>query len=97
MFTTLKNVRTRLFLALTVLALVAAAATAAYANEIFPYPEANSGSTTYWVSCGSSAGNYVYKCDASHCEACPTPECNTTANRVCARHGYPPTELPPDN
>ena len=42
-----------------------------------------SGGTTWWVSCGSSAGNFLYRCDASGCWDCDTAICQEQANQFC--------------
>jgi hypothetical protein len=41
------------------------------------------GGTTWWVSCGSSAGNFVYRCDAGGCTDCDTSFCNAQADQFC--------------
>lgn len=39
---------------------------------------------TFWVSCGSSAGNFVYRCAGGSCEACDTSMCDDFANDYCS-------------
>jgi hypothetical protein len=47
--------------------------------------------STWWVSCGSSAGSFVYRCDpdpnnpgSNQCGDCDTPQCNDYASSYCA-------------
>lgn len=83
MFTSLKRMRKKVLLVLATLALVTSAATATYA-VIFPIESGDGYS--YWLSCGSSAGNYFYKCDSDGCVACDT--CGEQADEQCALRGY---------
>lgn len=50
----------------------------------------------YYLSCGSSAGNYWARCpqncQSCPCEPCDTGPCQTTADEQCARGGHPPLE-----
>lgn len=85
MSTTLKRLRKMLFFAFTLLALVASSAVAVYADI---YWMQTSGGYTFWLSCGSSAGNYYYKCDGQgNCDDCETQACTDSANDQCAMHG----------
>jgi hypothetical protein len=39
----------------------------------------------YWLSCGSSAGNFWYRCDgAGNCDDCDTQACQDTADYQCS-------------
>lgn len=42
------------------------------------------GGYTFWMSCGGSAGNFVYKCSGGICEDCNEPSCNDLANQYCS-------------
>ena len=90
MLTSLKSARRKLFITFTLLALLASAATAVYA-DIFPVqPPGGSGNYTYWLSCGSSSGNYYYRCDndTGLCDDCDTDACQESANTECSRRGF---------
>ena len=58
------------------------------------YPMGGSGGYTYWLSCGSSAGNYYYRCynDGNNnvCVACDTGPCQESADLQCAMRGHAP-------
>ena len=80
MLTLLRRNLNKLFLAAVIAAITLGTTTVVYADII---PVKEEGGYTWWVSCGSSAGNYVYRCDANGCEACDTPQCQDYANSVC--------------
>lgn len=62
----------------------------AYADDRYTCPVKQADGSTWWVSCGSSAGNFVYRCDStsgggSICGDCDTPQCNDYANSYCSQ------------
>lgn len=80
MLTLLRRNLNKLFLAAVIAAITLGATTVVYA-DITPVQE--SGEYTWWVSCGSSAGNYIYRCGGGGCVACDTPQCQDMANDFC--------------
>lgn len=93
MFTPLRNLVRGVFLAFAAAAIVYSAATAVYA-DVYPMGDCRNG-YCYFLSCGSSAGNYYYKCDQSTgvCDDCDTSACTDSANYQCEQRGYPSTML----
>jgi hypothetical protein len=85
MLTLVRKHLNKLFLLGVLIATVSAATTIAYASDICLVQEG--GGSTWWVSCGSSAGNYLYRCDSGGCVDCDTPECNSYANQLCGACG----------
>ena len=60
---TLKKSVKRLFLAVAAAILLTASSTVTYANSVY-YLMPAFGGGTLWLSCGSSAGNYIALCPA---------------------------------
>ncbi len=56
----------KLFLAAIVAVFLTATATAVYANNLY-FDGYDGYGRTIWLSCGSTAGNYVYVCEDSGC------------------------------
>lgn len=65
-------------------ALLGTIAVSVYANSIFPLSSDGYGGTT-WLSCGSSAGNYTFTCDASGCSAMYDDPWGSTKRRQTRR------------
>jgi hypothetical protein len=63
MQTTLKKLTKRLFLTAVIAALFVTTATIAYANAVY-HVRTDASGETFWLSCGSSAGNYFALCPA---------------------------------
>ncbi|HEY8204571.1 MAG TPA: hypothetical protein VIF81_07585 [Pyrinomonadaceae bacterium] len=54
------------------------------------YYMGDGGGWTYWLSCGSSAGNFYYKCDGGgNCQACDTGPCQESADEQCGMREPP--------
>jgi hypothetical protein len=67
--------------------LFAVMAVSVYANAIYWLATDQNG-TNYFLSCGSSAGDYYYKCDANNfCEEIPEASPGA-AHQGCIDHGY---------
>lgn len=82
MLTTLKNMTKKLFLAAVVTASLSAASVAVYAQRCSAHVDTYSDGSTLWLSCGSSAGNFVYICGSGGCTDLPAYD--SVANQLCA-------------
>lgn len=88
MFTSLRKAARVFFFAFTFSLIVYSAAVVVHAELFHMKCE---GGYCYWLSCGSSAGPYYYKCtetNPSVCGACPTDACDDSAAEQCAQRGY---------
>jgi hypothetical protein len=78
--------KSKALLILAVLAVcVAASAKVVYASTIYFISE--SYGETYWLSCGSSAGNYVALCNANGCTV-DQGTAQQEADMMCAERGH---------
>ena len=50
------------------------------AAEVYCVPPCDG---NYWLSCGSSAGDYYYKCSGGECDDCETSACDSSASQQC--------------
>jgi hypothetical protein len=88
---TLLNKATKKLLSVTFGAILfSAIATSVYANAIFLLSDDGQGNTV-WLSCGGSAGNYTYTCNASGCSSMyddPWGANQAGADEACRERGY---------
>ena len=84
----------RLALKLFLVAVLLVASVTAYA-EIYYIPDDNTSGGPTFLSCGSSAGNYIAVCPDPDegcsncpCTICQDADCQEEANRQCAARGH---------
>ena len=89
MFTSPRKLVRGLSLVVAVFAAVFSLATAVYASSIYPIGQCGNG-YCYFLSCGSSAGNYYMKCNQATgvCDDRETDACNGSANEQCEMRGH---------
>jgi len=86
---TLKKSIKRLFLTTVIAALLVTTATVAYASSIYHMRTDEITGETFWLSCGSSAGNYFALCPPGG-GTCTVDQgaAQQEANYQCARRGH---------
>jgi len=83
MLTLLNRYRQKLFLLAVTAAVLSGVMTVAYARNTCVVKQ--QGGYTWYVSCGSSAGNFLYRCGGPEgCVACDSSICDGQANDWCA-------------
>lgn len=79
----------RLFVA-SALAVTLVATVIVHSQDRFTCHVQDSGGYSFWLSCGSSAGNFWYRCDGQgNCDDCDTEPCQETADQWCESGGCP--------
>lgn len=88
-----RAVKGRVLFMVAVLVVTVAASVSVVFAEI--YYIGGSAGETFWLSCGSSAGNYVALCPAGG-GPCTVDQgfAQEEANRLCAERGHPATAAP---
>jgi hypothetical protein len=77
-----KLVKRLLIVAALAVSFAAVQSTSARSRYSCFYTEQNG--ATYWVSCGGSAGNFVYSCSNGICDDCDASPCDDFANSYCS-------------
>lgn len=83
MLTTLKKSAKKLLLLAVVTTVLSVASVVVYANSVYFVGYRDDGSTTIWLSCGSTAGNYIYTCNSDGCV--DQPGYDPIADNLCAQ------------